>query len=83
MHTNKKHWYLVYATYEDARNSSKHMAEGTFSLSSTNINKSMLAIIRTDLIKRVLEQNTDLEIENFKLHALSYLGEMTEQAFNA
>ncbi|MGQ4639400.1 hypothetical protein ACUIJ0_12085 [Acinetobacter junii] len=83
MTTNKKHWYFAFANYVNPADNSLNKAEGTFSFTTNKINQSALERIKNDIQNVVKSNNPGLIINNFQLISLSYLGEMTDDEFNA
>lgn len=83
MFSEKKHWFFVYATYENLADNSLNKTDGEFSLPSNKVTKTLKEGIKNDLIAIVKSKNPEVIINNFQLISLSYLGEMTVDEFNS
>lgn len=81
---DKKHYYLVHATFTDSNNHNlSHDYDGTLCLKDTKVTKSVLDDIRNSITAHIQNQKPEIGISDFILTSVSYLGEMTEAEFNS
>lgn len=83
--SEKKHFYLVHGSFKNSNlgHDIDQSFNGDFSLDSTKITKSVLEKVRSSLEDFVKSNNPHIKVENFRINAISYLGEMTKEDFNS
>lgn len=83
--TSKRHYYLAHCSFKN-RNAGHDIDQSVnsdFTTSSNLLNKSSLENIKASILNKVVTENPNMDIYDFRLNSLSYLGEMTEEEFNS
>lgn len=80
-----EHYYLGCASFKN-RNGSDDLSQyfvADFCLNKTQLTKAVLADITKSLLEDVKSKNPNMDIYDFTLNSISYLGCMTEEEFNS
>lgn len=84
MSSQKRHYFLTFATFKDhfLPHDLSQEYKAVVDLNTNKITNSILEDIKLHILKDIETNFPNISVKNLQLNSLSYLGEMTPEEFN-